>query len=314
MKFPGTWAQLPGPADLLHVIVEDLRDRDSVFVGLPEDMPGAKFAVEVADLVKRARRGRWEAVRATEARATAPSDSVTQRLDYGKPGGCILWVDATGAQDTGAQDAAKAWIDYARRETKNSEIPPICIGMTAVQAASYEECEGLRRRIWQEFVTALDSRVLVERSARHQGNGPMHTALKGALVVELAGPDLAKAAWLSRQKLDRMVDEKEHPDERVWAAQVSVLFPVVERERRRLLDAHRKVWRLPHCRENGRLVERLEELEISDLVRQADDIPALKRELRPLDWLRRVRNALAHGERVAWGTLTSSDAPQDFRE
>ena len=35
-----------------------------------------------------------------------------------------------------------------------------------------------------------------------------------------------------------------------------------------------------------------------------------------LDWLRRVRNALAHNDVVPWGTLTSPIAVQiaDFRE
>lgn len=55
MSFPHAWARLPGPADLLAAIVGDLSDRNSVFVGLPEDASGALFAVEVADLVKRDR-------------------------------------------------------------------------------------------------------------------------------------------------------------------------------------------------------------------------------------------------------------------
>lgn len=310
MNFPRAWARLPGPADLLYAIVEDLGDRYSVFVGLPEDVSGAMFAVEVADLIKRDRRGRWEAVRATEACAISPSDSVTRRLNRGEPGGCILWVDATSSED-----AAVAWIDYVRRTTEVPDIPPICIGMAAVRAASCEEDKRLRRRIWQDFVTALDSRVLVERSARRRGNGPMHTALKSALIAELAGSDVAMADRLSRQPLDRMVDAEEHPDERVWAAQVSVLLPVVERERQRLLDVHRAVWRLPHTRKDGTQAECLEDLQTGDLAFQAQRITALARERPHLDWLRRVRNALAHGERVAWGTLISPAAPQivDFR-
>ena len=265
------------------------------------------FAVEVADLVKRDRRGRWEAVRAAEARATAPSASVARRLDRGEPDGCILWVDATSSED-----AAAEWIDYVRRATGVPDVPPICIGMAAGRADSCEEDTRLRRRIWQDFVTASDSRVLVDRSARRRGNGPMHTALKSALVVELAGSDLAMADRLSRQPLDRMVDSKEHPDERVWAAQVSVLFPFVERERRRLLDAHRAVWclRLPHVRKDGTLVECLEDLEIGDLVFLARKIAALKRERPHLDWLLRVRNALAHSKRVEWGTLIAPAALQ----
>ena len=311
MSFPHAWARLPGPADLLAAIVGDLSDRNSVFVGLPTDVSGALFAVEVADLVKRDRCGRWESVRSVEAHTAAPSDSVTRRLSGQAAGECILWVDATGSDN-----AAAAWADFARLSAGSPEAPRLCIGMAAARAAECAEDKGLRRRVWQDFVTASDSRVLAERSGRRRGNSPLHTALKSALIAELAGTDLASADRLSREPLRWMVDAKEHPDERIWAAQVSVLFPVVERERRRLLDAYRTLWHLPHIRKDETEVSILEELQIGDMAYQALDIRVLAGERQRLNWLQRVRNALAHGEPVAWGTLVSLAAQQvaDFRE
>lgn len=305
MSFPHAWARLPGPADLLDVIAEDLSGRSSVLVGLPEDVSGTLFAVEVAELVKRDRWGRWESIRSVEARTAVPSDSVARRLNGRSGGECILWVDATGADNIAA-----AWADYARSSTENPEAPRFCIGMASAHAAACAEDKRLRRRVWQDFVTSSDSRVLAERSGRRRGSDPLHTALKSALVAELAGADLASADRLSRETLKRIVDAREHPGERVWAAQVSVLFPVVERERRRLLDAYRTLWLLPHTRKDGTEVLILEKLQIGDMAHQAQQIRVLAGERQRLDWLRRVRNALAHGEPVAWGTLVSPAAPQ----
>ena len=61
---------------------------------------------------------------------------------------------------------------------------------------------------------------------------------------------------------------------------------------------------------------RLEDLEIGDMAAQARRFRVLETEQRRLDWLRRVRNALAHNEIVPWGTLVSPVALQivDFRE
>lgn len=90
----------------------------------------------------------------------------------------------------------------------------------------------------------------------------------------------------------------------------------MERERQRLLDAYRTLWHLPHIRKDETEVSILEELQIGDMTYQALHIRALAGERQRLNWLQRVRNALAHGEPVAWGTLVSLAAQQvaDFRE
>lgn len=78
--------------------------------------------------------------------------------------------------------------------------------------------------------------------------------------------------------------------------------------------ATRRRW--PHTRKDGTEIRRLEDLEIGDMAAQARRFRVLETEQRRLDWLRRVRNALAHNEIVPWGTLVSPVALQivDFRE
>lgn len=172
--------------------------------------------------------------------------------------------------------------------------------------------------MWRDFVTALDSRVLVERFGRSFGCSPEHIALKSALVAELAGPDLEVAEQLGQERIGSIFAPGKHPPERIWAAQVGVLLPIVERERRRLLRVHRDLWRLPHTRrDDGKEIDCAEDLEIGDMAFQAQEWSgAFKAEKQCLDWLRRVRNRLAHNEIVPWGTLVSTTALQivDFRE
>ena len=140
--------------------------------------------------------------------------------------------------------------------------------------------------------------------------------LRGAVIAELAGDDLTSAEGLAHEPLGRILDDRERPRDRVWAAQVAVLFPVIERERQRLVDAHRNLWWLPHTRPDGSQIDTLDELEIGDLAAQLARIGSLPREYRRAEWLRRVRNDLAHNRTVSWSTLVSPAAIQiiDFRD
>ena len=311
MSFPHAWARLPGPVDFLDAIVEDLTDRNSVLVGLPDAAPVAAVAVEIAEAIKRNGLGRWETVRSKEVDVTSPLAFIARRFDGRDAEGFVLWIDAMNGDA-----AATTWADYARRFAGIEKTPRICIAMSAACAEACREDKGLRRRLWRDFVTASDARVLVGRLGRRFGRSPEHIALKSALIAELAGPDLAFAERLAQEPLGRILTAKDHPPECIWAAQVSVLFPLVERERRRLLDIHRGLWRIPHLRENGEKIQSLEDLEIGDMASQVRWFRALETEWRRLDWLRRVRNALAHNEIVPWGTLVSPVALQitDFRE
>ncbi len=311
MNLPRSWARLSGPADFLDVVVEDLADRNSVLIGVPHDTPGDEVAVEVADRVGRRGFGRWKAIRSAEASGTVPSDSVARRIGNGA-NGLVLWVDVTRDDR-----AAAGWTHHAKLHAEFTETPRVCIAMNMDRATECEEEKRLRRRVWRDFVTATDSRALAERIGRRSSRSAAHIALKSALVAELAGADLALANRLARESLGRIHAMSAHRPEHIWAAQLSILLPLVERERQRLLDVHETLWRLPHTRENGRgVVQCREYLEIGDMAAQARWNGALAHERRHLEWLRQVRNTLAHNEVVRWSMLTSQDALRvaDFRE
>ena len=311
MNAPRAWARLPGPSNFLDTILEDLTEHTAVLAGLPDSMPGGAFAVEIADLVKYRRLGRWYAVRSAEARTQAPSDVLDRRLHGDDAGGSVLWIDAT-AED----EAATAWVDHIRRCGELPNMPRVCVAMSGACAQRCNEDKRLRRRLWRDFVTPLDARALVERLGRRSGHRPAHIALRSTLVAELAGADLIVAERLSREPLTRILETGNHPRERVWAAQVSVLLPLVERERRCLLDTHRAFWQLPYTRKDGTEIRCLDKLEIGDLAAQARLGGPLDDVRQRLGWLRRVRNALAHNEVVPWATLMTPIALQisDFRE
>lgn len=311
MNLPRAWARLPGPVDFLETVLEDLTDRVSVFAGLPDETLCAMLAVEIADLVRNRGLGRWEVVRSTEAHTLRPSDSMDRRFNGGNPAGSILWIDATGGEV-----AATAWTDYARESVEMPSTPRLCIAMDAAQAESCEEDKRLRRRLWRDYMTSLDARAIAERFGRRSGHRLANIVLKSALVAELAGTDLACAERLSRDPLGRILTSSDHPRERIWAAQVAVLLPLVERQRRWFLNAHDALWQLPHVRKDRTKVRRLEDLEIGDLATQARSGAFLGVDCERLDWLRRVRNQLAHNDIVPWGTLTSPVAVRivNFRE
>lgn len=311
MSLPRAWARLPGPADLLDTVLEDLTDRIAVLAGLPEGFPSGALTVEISDLIKHRRLGRWEPVRSYEARLRTPADTLAQRFNNGNADGSVLWVDAMG-EDA----AAKAWADYARRRAKLPDMPRLCIMMDSACAEACDEDTRLRRRLWREFVTPLDARALVERVDRRSGHSHPYSVLRSTLIAELAGTDLELAERLSGFSLRGIMQANEHPREHIWRAQISVLLPLVESERRRQIDAYPKHWQLPHQRKDGKEIRSLENLEIGDMATQARSAGVPERERKRLEWLRRVRNALAHNEVVSWETLTSSIAIQivDFRE
>ena len=304
------WARLPGPTDFLDTILEDMVDHVTVFAGLPDEIPSGDLAVEIADLVKHRRLGQWYTVRSAESQDTKPSRSVSQRFGGSGASDSVLWVDATGGDA-----AATAWADYACGLADYSDSPRLCVAMNAAYAEARNEDKRLRRRLWRDFVTPLDSRALAERVGRRAGYRPSHIALRSALIAEIADADLAFAERLSRDPLGRILQAGHHAREKIWAAQVSILLPIIERERRRLLAAHQPFWKLPHIRKDGTEINELNDLEIGDMAAQARPRGPLDGVRKRLDWLRRVRNALAHNEVVPWATLTSPIAIRvmDFR-
>ncbi len=304
MSISFTWNRLPGPTDFLDTIIEDLVGGNTVLVGIPDTLR-SRCSVMIAETVKRKEVGQWTTVRSMEAPELTLIRSIENHNSDAKR--LVLWVEATD------EDTASKWVNDARRRfAGGDEMPRICIAMPIVHAEVYQEDSGLRRHLWTDFVTASDSRVLIERWCRYLGKDPMHIALKSTLIAELIGPDLVLADELAHKSLRQILDPSKFSPEHIWSAQVSVLFPLIGRERQRLLKKYQNLWNLPHCREDGRKIMHLEKLEVGDLYAQVEhqqvNLPQADEER--LNWLRLVRNRLAHHDIVPWGTLTSPAARQ----
>ena len=304
MSISFTWNRLPGPADFLDTIIEDLVGGNTVLVGIPDTMR-SRCSVMIAETVKRKEIGQWTTVRSMEAPELTLIQSIESHNSDAKR--LVLWVEATD------EDTASKWVNDARRRFAGSdEMPRICIAMPIVHAEVYQEDSGLRRHLWTDFVTASDSRVLIERWCRYLGKDPMHIALKSTLIAELIGPDLVMADELAHKSLRQILDPSKFSPEHIWSAQVSVLFPLIGRERQRLLKKYQNLWNLPHCREDGWKIRHLEKLEVGDLYAQVEhqQVNLSHADEDRLNWLRLVRNRLAHHDIVPWGTLTSPEARQ----
>ena len=304
MSISFTWNRLPGPADFLDTIIEDLVGGNTVLVGIPDTMR-PRCSVMIAETVKRKEVGQWATVRSREAHQLTLSQSIENHNSDAER--LVLWVEATD------EDTASKWVNDARlRFAGGEETPRVCIALPMVHAEVYQEDSGLRRHLWTDFVTASDSRVLIERWCLYLGKDPMHIALKSTLVAELTGPDLDWAEQLAHESLRQILDPSKFNSEHIWSAQVSVIFPLIGRERWCLLKKYQNRWNLPHYREDGREIQCIEKLEVGDMVAQVKSqyVKLTEADRKRLGWLHRVRNRLAHHDIVPWGTLTSPDARQ----
>ena len=309
MRFAPAWARLPGPSDFIRTVVGDLRDGNIVFVGLPNSYP-EHIALEVAEAFKLERLGIWSTVGSKEARTTSPQDSIDARAVGDRNSRRVIWVNAKD------NETASSWINFANSVAGADTTPSVCIAMAISRAEKCNEEKRLRRRLWQDFVSPMDSRVIAERHCRQSGRSRLHTELKCALITELAGANLSEADLMSKDKLSKLLDTNKFDHKLIWAAQVSVLFPLVDRERRRLLEQYHDHWDLPHDRSDGRKIYNLDEFEIGDMYIQAKRKPILKLELKRINWLRRMRNELAHYKAISWGSLMLPIALEiaDFRK
>ncbi|MCY3622891.1 MAG: hypothetical protein OXH68_14405 [Gammaproteobacteria bacterium] len=241
-------------------------------------------------------------VEAAEAVAH-PLSAITGRRAMAREGDrLILWVDAR------THAAVGAWTEYMPRVMRSSDCPRVVVSTQESIATDCLLSARLRLRKWSSYVTKTDSRVLAERAGRRMGNGVFQLAMKSAVVAELAVGDLEKADSLVQVPLDRLIGMKEC-QHGVWAAQVAVLLPLIEQERRRALKEYEGCWRLPHTRADGKTIRRLEALEIGDLALQSESVFGIPSDARKrFRWLSRMRNALAHANVVPWGTLINPTA------
>ena len=292
MSVVPVWSLLPGPIDFVYAIVGDLRDGHFVIAGIPHEY-ARDVAVEVAEASKREQLGVWSTVGIDEARMASADALIRTHGTENRSGSGIIWVNAID------NEVATSWINYANEFASKDITPKVCVAVPTSCARKCKEEKHLRRRLWLDFVTSTDSRVLVERHCRQGRYSRVQMELKCELVTKLAGSNLSSAERMATGKLSKLFDIKTHRKEDVWAAQVAVLLPFVDKERRRILKQYPGCWRVPRFRQE-------EDLEVGEMWMQAQQSRVLEQEKRRLEWLRRVRNDLAHNKVISWGTFMSA--------
>lgn len=297
MTLPATWAQLPGPSQLIETIVDDVAEAVVSVVGVSESISD-QLCSETAELAFEMSFGDWIPV-STEEELSRPAFTIERVAAEGRGLGCVLWVRSDDAK------CVKAWLDHLKIKTLPDRANRACVSTTPEIASEVPSQPGMRARLWSDFVTATDSLVLVEREGRKVGLNPVHLRLKSEVIAALAGSDIAYASQLARQKLSRIMDDARHPTDLLWAGQVGELMRMVDRQRLRLLFRHEGLWSIPHTRKDGRIVSVLRDLEIGDMDAQAPNIGIPRKDVNGIRWLNRIRRAMAHNEAIPWGTLIS---------
>lgn len=299
MSVPASWTQLPGPSDFVADVVRDLASGYIVVVGLPRALTHSSMSIELAESVDRRGLGSFRVFRQKELMESEPRHLYRDSVEDG----CSGWV---AFADTRCGDMiAEAWRDFVFSRLDCSSSSGLCVAFHHDVAEQLEERKGLRIRLWREFVTSVDARVIVHRRERGLDRSVECVELKCALVAELSGTDLDAAHRLSEYSLKDLMDVRRFPYDRVWSAQVSVLLPLVNRERRRILNTYAESWTVPYSIDESRTIDDPSDLELSHMVRQALNIPVIAKELGFLRWLLRVRNLIAHMRVVSWATLVS---------
>ena len=105
---------------------------------------------------------------------------------------------------------------------------------------------------------------------------------------EMEGKNRVHAAFLSLAQ-----DAQKHIDFLLWRAQVGVLFPLLEEARREYLQKYESQLRVPHDTGQGSVIHDKEDLELGHIHYQLYG-RIDRQELRRLQLLRDMRNALAH--------------------
>ena len=309
MVYPRDWARLPGPADFLGTVIGDLMAGNSVIIGVPYDIPAALLSLEVSKRIRSRKLGSWISFSGTKVVDRELEEFERWRSSNEDVGYAVVWVDARGDAKVAEGWGKRLILGIGSPDS----LPRICLAMNLDVLEKFHEEKGLRIRGWSQYVSELDSRVLVVRRERKAERSQEYVSLKSALVAELAGSRLSAAEELIQAPIEDLLDEHRFPSYQIWAAEISVLFPLLDRERRRILHRYREYWRIPAQSRSGKIVKSYVDLEIVDMADQAKGIRGMRREIRHLYWLRRVRNALAHMKVVPWSTLVSTDASAFIR-
>ncbi|MEP6668741.1 MAG: hypothetical protein ABJF10_06285 [Chthoniobacter sp.] len=116
---------------------------------------------------------------------------------------------------------------------------------------------------------------------------------------ECDGQPREHAAWLALR------GDQASLAQRVWSAQVGVLFPLLERHRQSLIGRWPRRLTVPYTTPSGQRIEDRRDLELAHIAAQWRGLTDMRREREFAVWLRDLRNCLAHGEPVAADVLQS---------
>lgn len=297
MKFAPKWADLPSPVDFIRTVVRDLQDGNSVILGFPNHFSEG-LSVIIKDACEIKQLGKWYTVDSNEVQKMAPKafvDVLNERDLSSK----IIWVEAIDYQ------SAKSWADYVSRYAGIDTVSCVCIATVSASARKIDLEKRLKRRLWCSFVSSTDSQVVSERYCRESNCKDPHTEMKSALIAKLAGADLARADMMSRAKLSDLFDTNEYNHNLIWAAQVSVLYPLINNYRQRLLKEYDTNWEVLHHRNEIKIIKEVNKLEIGDMYSQAKMRRMPKLVVKQLFLLRNIRNMLAHHEVIPWDLLNT---------
>ena len=210
----------------------------------------------------------------------------------------LFYIDARVSGEAVVAD----WNTYVGREGRMLDNIPttVCVLLREVLAKRCRDEKHFKRRLWCDYVTGLDSRALAMDHVRQLDFSPEHVALKISLVEALCGTDLSLAEQYSGYSLRQLVNADDFSSHAIWSGQVSILFPLIDRERRRLLGCYDRLWRPP-------LGKSLLDLDIAEMHRQAKGRTSIRRvDGLQIVWLLDVRNDLAHIKCIPWEQLVAS--------
>lgn len=293
---------LPGPAAFFRAVSEDLVGMNCVVVGLPVGFP--------VDTVRTCfdRAIRVACSSAGDLLKSASPDSVVSGIV-----GCrsssrsVVYIDARSSGSSVLED----WNGFVSSEARmvDNVRTRVCVVLGEEDARVCREEKRFRRQLWSDYVTRLDSRVLAMERIRHLDVSDEHKALKVSLVGALCGSDLLMAERYSEYSLRRLVKGDVDAERLVWSGQVSVLFPLIEGQRIRLLHDYDDFWQ---PRSDGSLLE-LRFMKDQWNWQSAGHKSTFWKVYNQIEWLKYARDRLAHMECIPWERLVGSPV-MDFDE
>ncbi len=148
----------------------------------------------------------------------------------------------------------------------------------------------------REFEDVLDPAPALQEYARVRGWGNGSRPPDPLSLWAEGKADMFEEEWRLHAALLPAGEDVTELRSRIWSAQVSVLMPILEEERRRLIQKHGRRIPLPYKTPWGS-VDRVEDLELQHLAKILCSLPRLDLTIRQrAQLLGKIRNKLAHLE------------------